>query len=224
MPTILFGSISTLIDTSELQREAFNTAFETHGLDWTWDRDEYRDLLTSSGGADRIATYAAERGEQVDAAAVHRTKSEVFQQRLIEAGLPTRPGVTDTIVQAREEGSGLGLVTTTSPENVAALLSALASYDGIEADVFGVVLSLADELTSKPDPAVYRLALERLGIQAGDAVAIEDNVGGVASAVGAGITCLAFPNQNTVGHDFDQAVETVDTVSLSRINALVGAR
>ena len=34
MATILFGSISTLADTSELQRQAFNDAFKAYGLDW----------------------------------------------------------------------------------------------------------------------------------------------------------------------------------------------
>ena len=38
MSAILFGSISTLADTSELQRRAFNEAFEAHGLDWNWSR------------------------------------------------------------------------------------------------------------------------------------------------------------------------------------------
>ena len=54
MPALLFGSISTIADTSELQRQAFNDAFEAHGLDWRWDRDEYRSLLEQSGGMDRV--------------------------------------------------------------------------------------------------------------------------------------------------------------------------
>jgi hypothetical protein len=33
MTTVLFDSIGSLADTSELQREAFNEAFRAHGLD-----------------------------------------------------------------------------------------------------------------------------------------------------------------------------------------------
>jgi beta-phosphoglucomutase-like phosphatase (HAD superfamily) len=44
----------------------------------------------------------------------------------------------------------------------------------------------APEPTSKPDPAIYRLAGERLGVAGAQAVAIEDAVAGVRSAVGAG--------------------------------------
>jgi phosphoglycolate phosphatase-like HAD superfamily hydrolase len=58
MPAVLFGSIGALADTSELQREAFNDAFRAHGLDWTWSRDEYQQLLAESGGEQRIAAYA----------------------------------------------------------------------------------------------------------------------------------------------------------------------
>lgn len=41
LSALLFGSISTIADTSERQRHAFNEAFAEHGLDWQWDRDEY---------------------------------------------------------------------------------------------------------------------------------------------------------------------------------------
>jgi HAD superfamily hydrolase (TIGR01509 family) len=44
--------------------------------------------------------------------------------------------------------------------------------------------------TSKPDPAVYLHALRRLDLRAEEAVAVEDAVAGVASAVGAGIATI----------------------------------
>ncbi len=58
MSALLFGSISTIADTSELQREAYNRAFEAHGLEWNWDRDRYRSMLDSSGGKNRKVTAA----------------------------------------------------------------------------------------------------------------------------------------------------------------------
>ncbi len=92
MPALLFGSISTLADTSELQRSSFNQAFADHGLGWEWPREEYRSLLGSNGGAARIADYARARGEQVDADAVHATKSVIFQKSLVSNGAEAWPG------------------------------------------------------------------------------------------------------------------------------------
>ena len=42
----------------------------------------------------------------------------------------------------------------------------------------------------KPDPAIYLLALERLAIEPGDAIVIEDSRNGLLAAVGAGLRCV----------------------------------
>lgn len=218
MSAILFGSISTLADTSELQRRAFNEAFATHGLGWTWSQDDYRSMLGSNGGAQRIADYASANGEQVAADDVHATKSAIFQELLTKQTVTPRPGVTETILSAKENGIKVALVTTTSPENVAALLAALTDHVGT--DSFDVVVDKTMVDTPKPNPAAYAYALRQLGEEPGGAVAIEDNVGGVRAAVDAGVTCIAFPNENTAAGDFGAAAETVDKLEAARLTEL----
>ena len=219
MATILFGSISSLADTSELQRDAFNRSFAEHGLDWHWDREGYRAELGRAGGRDRIARYAQERGEDVDADAVHATKSRLFQESLPGAGLTARPGVVDTLRTARSSGGRTGLVTTTSPDNVAALLDALAPE--VRAGDFDIVVDSTEVGTPKPDPAAYTYALETLGEPAGTCVAIEDNPDGVRAAAAAGLACVAFPNENTVVQEFPDAAERVDHVDIDALRRLV---
>jgi HAD superfamily hydrolase (TIGR01509 family) len=222
MPAILFGSISTIADTSELQREAFNRAFEAHSLEWSWDRDEYRSLLESSGGEDRIASYARSHGQEVDAAAIHATKSEFFQGSLAEAGLEPRNGVLDTVHAARDKGMKVALVTTTSGDNVAALMSGLSPALG--ADDFDLVVDADSVVRPKPAPDAYRFALTELGEDPGACVAIEDNLGGVESAEAAGLHCLAFPNANTAGHDFAAADARAEKVELGALEQLIGEK
>ncbi|QCW50881.1 HAD-IA family hydrolase [Nocardioides dongxiaopingii] len=214
MTAILFGSISTLADTSEIQRDAFNRAFAEHGIDWQWDREEYAGLLASSGGRDRVAAYAEERGEDVDADAVHATKSRIYQETLAATEIAPREGVVETIRAAREQGFQVGLVTTTSADNLAALGTALA--DSVAFDEFDVVVDVSKVGARKPDAEAYSYALAQLGADAGDAVAIEDNLGGVASAQAAGVAVVAFPNGNTVTHDFGSTrrVEALDLADL----------
>ncbi|MCY7397051.1 MAG: HAD-IA family hydrolase [Nocardioides sp.] len=218
MPALLLGSLSTLADTSELQREAFNEAFETHGLDWRWERDDYVAMLETNGGQDRVTAYAAARGEAVDAAAIHQTKSALFQQHLAAGAISARPGVVETIAAARDGGFKVGLVTTTSPENVAALTAALAG--SVDVAAFDLVVDSSQVEASKPDAAAYLFALERLGENATDCVAVEDNVGGVASATSAGIACVAFPHANTAGHGFEQAAGRVDELDFAELRDL----
>ncbi|WP_148613451.1 HAD family hydrolase [Nocardioides rubriscoriae] len=212
MPAILFGSISTLADTSEIQRDAFNRAFAEHGLDWTWDQEEYAGLLGSNGGRDRVAAYAADRGETVDADAVHATKSRIYQETLRSTDVAPRAGVVETFRSAKEQGLKVGLVTTTSADNVAALGDALAGK--VDFAEFDVVVDESKVGARKPDAEAYSYALAQIGAHASEAVAIEDNLGGVESAKAAGVPVVAFPNGNTVTHDFGD-VRRVDALDLA---------
>lgn len=221
MSAILFGSISTLADTSELQRRAFNEAFQAHGLDWNWSRDDYIAMLGSNGGAQRIADFAQSRGTDVDSAAIHATKSEIFQELLGNSALEARPGVLETVQEAKRAERKLGFVTTTSQGNIDALLAALQPH--ISAKMFDLIVNRDSVTRPKPDAAAYAFALDQLGEAPGTVVAIEDNVGGVAAASAAGVACIAFPNENTAGGDFSAAAETVESLDASRVLGLTTA-
>jgi beta-phosphoglucomutase-like phosphatase (HAD superfamily) len=58
---------------------------------------------------------------------------------------------------------------------------------------FGAVVSGADIGSPKPHPAVYREACRRLGADPAEAVAFEDSAVGIRSAVDAGLTVVAVP-------------------------------
>lgn len=215
MAAILFGSISTIADTSELQRHAFNDAFDAHGLGWHWDREDYVAMLAESGGQNRVAAYAASQGQEVDATAVHQTKSTMFQKKLAEARVPARPGVLDTLRSAKSDGVKVALVTTTSAENIAALIGAMGA-DLAPAD-FDLIVDASDVAQPKPAAAAYAFALDHLDEEVDDCVAIEDNVDGVTAAVAAGLTCLAFPNENTTGQDFTAARRVVNLLDFAEL-------
>ncbi|MCD2196911.1 HAD-IA family hydrolase [Actinomycetospora endophytica] len=219
---ILLGSISTVVDTSELQRQAFNEAFTQHGLHWEWSRDRYRAMLAGNGGSDRIAEYARSIGEPVDADAVHATKSTIFQRRLASADVRPRPGVAETVRAARDAGLRVGLVTSTSKENVAALLDAVSG--DIDANAWDVVVDSSRVERTKPDPAAYTVALRELGLDASRCLAVEDNPGGAHAAAAAGVPCVAFPNENTADLEFAGVTGRVEALDLGELRSLAGNR
>jgi HAD superfamily hydrolase (TIGR01509 family) len=215
MPALLLGSISSVSDTSELQRDAFNRAFEAHDLGWQWDRDQYQTMLASSGGRARLDEYAHSLGQPVDAQAVHDTKSKLFQQSLTAQPLSPRPGVVDSIRAAKDRGWKVGLVTTTSRANVVALLDSLAAT--IRAEDFDVIVDADSVGLPKPAPDAYTFAAGALSVPPAECLAIEDNLGGVSAARAAGVPVVAFPNVNTAAHDFGDArvVERLDLDDLT---------
>jgi HAD superfamily hydrolase (TIGR01509 family) len=219
MPALLFGSIGTIADTSEVQRGAFNRAFNAHGLDWNWTRDTYVDLLVESGGQKRIAAYARSLGQEVDAAAIHRSKSQLFRERLAASHLDPRPGLLETMRDGKEAGFAVGFVTLTSRENVEALFEAMAP--DVTPTAFDLVMDSASVERPKPDGAAYRFALDQLGEDPNDCIAIEDNLPGVDAATAAGLRCVAFPNENTAGHRFDSASRRIDHLDFRELRTLI---
>jgi beta-phosphoglucomutase-like phosphatase (HAD superfamily) len=89
---------------------------------------------------------------------------------------------------------------------------------------FNVVVTAEDTEKSKPDPAPYRLALEKLG--AGDAsavVAIEDTPAGILSAKGAGLKVLAVTNSYDRDYLFkaDAITDSLEHISCLSLENMV---
>ena len=79
---VLFGSIGTIIETSDLQRKAFNQAFKKNDLNWVWTKKIYKFLLNKSGGKDRISNYVFQKKVSVDAERIRNLKTKIYNDYL----------------------------------------------------------------------------------------------------------------------------------------------
>ena len=117
MKAILFGSIGTLVETSEIQRKSYNLAFEKVGVDWYWNTATYCNLLTEPGGIKRIRKFANNSLSEDKIQSIHFYKEKFFTE-LIPGTLYLRPTVIDVIRFAKNNGIKLGFITTTSESNI----------------------------------------------------------------------------------------------------------
>jgi len=215
---VFFGAIGTILETSEIQRSAFNAAFKDAGLDWHWNRELYQSLLVSAGGEKRIERFAADRNETVDAAALHSAKTKHFNELMKSKRLEPRAGVLQILQHARDEKMNTAFVTTTSQENIDLIFGALGN--SIIEDDFDYIGRRDLIEHSKPAPDIYMHALNTLGLEADSVVAIEDTESGVASAVAAGISTIAFPGDNSKDHDWSNAVLTTEILHPDQLSAI----
>ena len=222
MQALLFGSIGTIVETSELQHRAFNLAFDIHELDWHWDRESYEEMLKVSGGVRRIMAYAARQNTVVDAQAVHATKTGIFLDLLRNGQTDIRPGVVDLLKRAKADGCKTGFVSGTEQATIDIIIALLRDAGVPD---FDVVTSRALNVAEKPDPALYVAALSHLGIAAGQALAIEDNVDGVAAAKAAGLSVIGSPGTYTQASDLGNADVVTDDLYASvaeRLGTMAG--
>ena len=190
---LLFGSIGSIVETSEIQRKSFNKAFKQYGLDWNWTKREYVSLLNKSGGKDRISRYAKKNKEIVNSTYLRNLKTKIFNNYLKKNQLKLRPGVKNLILFCKKEKIKLAFVSSTSPNNINAILYSLRN--SINKEDFSFVGNSKLVKKFKPHPAIYLLALKKLKLKANDCLAIEDTQESLNSAKRAKIKCIIFPGK-----------------------------
>ena len=216
LQALLFDVDGTLADTEEVHREAFNAAFSAAGLDWIWSRELYHELLSVTGGKERIRFYLdRERPDfqlPPDAAEfiaqLHQSKTEHYVDMLTQGEVPLRPGVERLIREAHAQGLRLAIVTTTTPANVSALFE--HSFGVHEDEWFELVAAGGVVAQKKPAPDIYNYALDKMGLSVDKCLAIEDSGNGLLSAQAAGIDVVITVNQYTEQHDFTNAALVID--------------
>tara|TARA_B100001113_G_scaffold43795_1_gene30948 strand:+ start:96 stop:761 length:666 start_codon:yes stop_codon:yes gene_type:complete len=208
---LLFGSIGTLVETSEIQRKSFNEAFKKKGLDWYWTKKEYIKLLNKSGGRDRIAEYAKKKDIKVNAGQLRNLKTKLFNNYLKKNHLKLRPGVKNIINFCNKEKIKLAFATSTSKNNINSILFSLRK--SISQKNFSFIGNSKLVKNLKPNPDIYLLALKKLKLKSTECLAIEDSQESLNSAVNAKIKCIIFPGKFHLNKKFKNAYK-----KLSKLN------
>ena len=166
-------------------------------------RDIIRKVLAPDISADRVEALA-------------QRKEEIFRAR-VRGNIRPLPGVLPLLRSLKENGFSLALASSTVPQNIKMLLSAL----GIE-QLFDCLVSGRDVSRGKPDPEGFLLAAERLGIEPRFCVIIEDAIDGVRAAKAAGMKCVAVanthPRESLAAADL--TVDSLETVDSKDIQSL----
>ena len=120
---------------------------------------------------------------------------------------PILPGIIDALKKAKEMGLKLGIASSSDREWVMGHLTRLGL-----APYFDVVHTADDVERTKPDPALYILALSSLDLKPEEAIVFEDSPNGVTAAKSAGIFVVAIPNPLTSQLSLDHADLKLDTL------------
>jgi len=168
-------------------------------------------LLQTSGGKQRIESYAQSTGTLVDAERIHARKSALFQGMLSSAALPLRPGVADTLTEAQKQGIHVALATCTSRNNIDGILGAT----GIKANTFACIVDRSMINEAKPAPDAFLKALSLLDTPADTVVAIEDNPDGAKSALAARLACVVTPGAAHENNPFPEGAKLQSNLTLS---------
>ena len=217
LEALIFDFDGTMLDTETPEFQSWQQIYSDHGAtleiaDWgrgigTWGAfDPWVDLESKIG--------RTLNKEPIAVAHHARVKAAIQASTLL-------PGVLELLQSARDARVKLAIASSSNREWVEGWALRLGVLD-----FFAATATQDDVQRVKPDPALYKLACEKLGVQPQAALALEDSANGATSALAAGLRCAVIPNPVTRTLEFPSGVvrlETLARVTLEDLRALMNS-
>ncbi len=123
------------------------------------------------------------------------------------ADLDLRPGVRAVLEQAKARGLKLAIASSSDSPWIVGFLE---RHNLLE--TFDALATRREVEKVKPDPALYLLALEKLGLKAENTLALEDSLNGFRAAAAAGLLCVVTPHAVTASLPFPESAPRLETL------------
>ena len=204
---VLFDCDGVLADTErDGHRVSFNKVFGEKGYSFEWGVDEYGKLCEVGGGKERMTHYfdihgwpeglddvadtslVKPKGLPVDAGRLalvtemHKRKTALFMDLINEGTIPLRPGVLAIVDEAIAADVPLAVCSTS---NEAAVRTIVETQMGAERYAKFSFFCGDAVARKKPQPDVYNLAAETMGLDKAECVVVEDSGIGLQASGGA---------------------------------------
>jgi len=193
---LVFDFDGLILDTEEPVYRSWLEVYQAHGEELPFER--WVQIVGSTTTGFHPQYHLEERlGRPLPKEVLDRRIGRRTEMILAQAVLP---GIVQHLDSARELGLKLGVASSSTREWVAGHLARLGILDRFEC------LRCRDDVANaKPEPDLYLAVLDCLGVDASEAIAIEDSPNGVAAAKRAGMRCVAIPNSITARLDLSEA-------------------
>lgn len=213
LSAVIFDFDGLIVDTESTGYQTWREIFESHGLDLAV--ETYAAVIGTDFGAhyDPRVDLEERTGRKFDWEELEARRT--VREKELRKDLSILPGV----VHRLEEAAALGLpcaIASSSPRWwVEGWLNDLGLIQH-----FHHLTTVDDTGKVKPDPSLFLLAAERLGVSRDEAVIFEDSLNGLVAARAAGIRCVVAPGPMTRHLDFDGAWRRVATLNEVTLNEL----
>jgi len=181
---IIFDMDGVLVDTYQAHFESWRAVAAEEGLTVT--EDQFAPTFGRTSREIIAALWTEHRYDDDEIARLDDRKEAAFRE-IIRVRFPAMPGATELLRSLDEAGFALAVGSSGPPENIELVLDGLGARAMFEAIVTG-----RDVTRGKPDPQVFLLASQRLGVSPERCAVIEDAPPGVAAANAAGMASIGL--------------------------------
>ena len=218
---LIFDVDGVIADTEAVNARASIKVFEDLFAILGVKREDFEAGL-GRGAAEYVKAAARVHGLELTEEQIKKAtqlRQEYFLNILSEEPLPAFPGVLELIEEAmQKEDFRVAIATSSTPEKSRAVLeSAKIPFQKM------VYITGSDVKNKKPNPELFLLAAERMGIELANCAVIEDAPNGVQAAKAAGAKCIAVTNSTDAAKlcEADLVCDSLELVDLETIIKLI---
>lgn len=201
MKAVVFDMDGVLFDTERLCMESWIAVAEKEGLP---DMEIIFPRCIGLNANDSRQVVLDAYGQDFDFAGFRELASAWFWDYIKKNGLPVKPGVRELLKWLKQEGRIVGLASSTRRSSVISHLEQAELTEYFQAVITGDMVE-----HSKPLPDIYLLACRELGVEPGEAYAIEDSPNGIRSAYAAGLHPIMVPDMIAPDEEMEQKSDRI---------------
>lgn len=210
MKALIFDFDGLIVDTEMPDFISWQEVYTQHNVELP--QEKWLSIVGGNAESDfdPIAYLQEISGKEIDKEEIWIKRRKSYLQHL--SMQPILPGIKGYLDDAIDLGLKLAIASSSPNSWVMGHLNRLSLID-----YFEIICTADDVEKTKPDPALFLLAAERLGIDTSEAIIFEDSANGVKAANRAGIYVVAVPNQLTESLDFshaDMQMKSLEDMSL----------
>ena len=217
---VIFDMDGVLVDSNPFHLAKWIAFLSERGI--LFDRDQLPALIFGQRNDAVLRRFLGEDLRRAES----RRMSEELEARFREVFRPHArplPGLRALMDECVEAGIPLALASSAMRKNVDFVVEALGIAPRLKAVISGDAISRA-----KPDPEIYLLAAQRLGVDPASAVAFEDSFVGIKAVCRAGMKCVAIASSFSVERlrtetDADCVVQSFEETTLEALRRLFDA-
>lgn len=206
---VLFDFDGTLADSESAHHRVWNEILGEMGTHI--DEEEYKRESSGMPVTQEVERLIRTRGLDISPQALVDRKVERTVASFTETPIALMDHALEILEWCRARGMATALVTGSGREEIAPTIRHYA-LDRF----FDHVVTRNDVTHSKPHPECYQKALSLCGVDADQAIAIEDTCHGVNAACAAGIDVIAIPNAYSQGQDVSRATVRLESLDQAR--------
>lgn len=184
--TVIFDFDGVIVDSEQVVRQGWQYAAQNLHLG---DVDELFLQCVGTNHLHSEQVLQQQFGSQFSYEEFRNYSRAFFRQYTSEHGLPVKKGVRELLTYLKEQRYGIGLASSSTLQYI---LNGLRQAELI--DYFQVIVSGENLQRCKPEPDIYLMACEKMGVAPAEAYAIEDSYNGIRSASRAGMQPVMVPD------------------------------